>query len=338
MIESILGRVAGGIDLTMDEMAATIEAIMHGAYADEQIALLLTALRAKGESVEEIAGAASAMRKCMTQIRGNRAGLLDTCGTGGDGASTFNISTAAALVAAAAGAVVAKHGNRSITSKSGSSDVLSQLGVNVEARVPQVENCLNQLGICFCYAPLFHQSMKHVAAVRRQLGVPTIFNILGPLCNPASAPYQLIGVGRPELRPLLSAALVELGAKRAVVVHGEDGLDEVTIDGPTSVSEAAGGQVREFLWSPGDFGLSEASKDSMKVDGPQASAAKIQGILDGQLGPSRDIVVLNAAAAIWTAGLESDTQVAAQRAAHAIDTGAARSLLAQLADVSHQAV
>ena len=320
----------------MDEMAEVIGAIMAGNWQDEEIALFLNSLRLKGETVAEIAGAAAAMRTHMTPIRSSREGLIDTCGTGGDGSGTFNISTAAAIVTAAAGVPVAKHGNRSITSKTGSADVLSQLGVNIEASVATVERCLDEVGICFCFAPQLHKSMKNVAVARRQLGVPTIFNMLGPLCNPASAPYQLLGVGKAELRSKLSQALALLGAKRAVVVCGDDGLDEVTISGSTNVSDVRDGVTQELTWRPSDFGIEEASKDSMQVDGPEASAALIREVLGGQPGPPRDIVVLNSAAALWTAGVDQSLEACAERAAAAIGSGAASELLGKLAEASHR--
>ena len=250
MLEATLGRVSAGRDLTTVEMTDALETIMQGRCSESEIALLLTALSAKGETVDEVAGAAAVLRRHMTPIRTKQTGLIDTCGTGGDGSGTFNISTAAALVAAAAGAPVAKHGNRRVTSKTGSADVLATLGVNIDASVEQVEACLDQLGICFCFAPLMHRSMKHVASVRRKLGVPTIFNLLGPLCNPAGAPFQLVGVGKPRFRDLLAEALTKLGTERSLVVHGEDGLDEVTLGGITHVSEAAGGKVSHFTWTP----------------------------------------------------------------------------------------
>ena len=269
----------------MDEMSHAIDQIMQGKCTDEEIGLLLMALRTKGETVDEVAGAADAMRRHMTPIRSDRDDLLDTCGTGGDGAGTFNISTAAALVTAAAGVPVAKHGNRAVSSKTGSADVLAALGVNVEASVEQVETCLEQLGICFCFAPLMHQSMKHVVPVRKKLGVPTIFNLLGPLCNPARAPFQLLGVGRAELRPLLSSALARLGTRRSVVVCGDDGLDEVTLGGATMVSEVVGREVvSEYRWTPDDFGLDVAGPDQMLVETPDESAAMIRGIIAGEPG------------------------------------------------------
>ena len=242
MIESILGRLAAGENLSMDEMTATIEAVMQGQLNDGQIGILLTALRAKGETAQEVAGAAAALRRHMTAIRTTQTGVVDTCGTGGDRSGTFNISTAAAIVVAAAGVPVAKHGNRSITSKSGSADALAELGVNINASLERVEACLDQLGICFCFAPLMHPSMKRVAEVRKKLGMPTIFNLLGPLSNPAGAPFQVVGVGLPDLRPLLAEALQLLGSQRAIVVQGEDGLDEVTLAGPTRVTEVGSGR------------------------------------------------------------------------------------------------
>jgi len=319
----------------MEQAAEAIGLIMDGRCEEEEIARLLVALHRKGETVAEVAGAAMAMRRNMTPIRTSRAVLIDTCGTGGDASGTFNISTAAALVTAAAGVAVAKHGNRAITSRSGSADVLAALGVNVNADVARVEECLEQLGICFCFAPLLHQAMKHVAPVRKRLGTPTIFNILGPLANPARAPFQLLGVGRAELRPLLSEALALLGSQRTLVVHGADGLDEVTLCGATHVTEAASGGLRQFEWTPADFGLSAASLASLQVPGPAESAAVIRGIIEGQRGPTRDVVVLNAAAALWTVDADADPAQCARRAAEAIDTGAARELLGRLVALSN---
>ncbi len=234
-------------------MRATIGLIMRGGCSDDQIARLLTLLAAKGETVDELAGAAAAMRDQMTLIRTKRTGLLDTCGTGGTGSVTFNISTAAALVVAAAGVPVAKHGNRRVTSRSGSADVLSALGVNVAADVPTVEACLDELGICFCFAPLVHQSMKQVAPIRSRLGIPTIFNLLGPLANPARAEFQLLGVGKPRLRPLLAAALARLGVRRAVVVSGDDGLGEVTSAGIDRRDRRCRGRAERTALDAGGF-------------------------------------------------------------------------------------
>ncbi|MDA1054798.1 MAG: anthranilate phosphoribosyltransferase [Planctomycetota bacterium] len=334
-IRAITGRVSGGEDLEMDEMVGVIGSMMDGNWNDDEIGLFLNALRLKGETVAEIAGAARAMRQHMTPIRTTRIGFIDTCGTGGDASGTFNISTAAAIVTAAAGVPVAKHGNRGITSKTGSADVLAELGVNIEASVATVERCLDDVGICFCFAPQLHASMRHVTAARKKLGVPTIFNMLGPLCNPASAPFQLLGVGKPHLRKSLSQALSLLGAKRAVVVCGEDGLDEVTLSGATKVTEVVGHALTELTWQPTDFGLAESGKESMLVNDPQASAAMIREVLSGKAGASRDIVVMNAAAALWTVGVDESLSACAVKTAEAIDSGAANSLLAKLAEASH---
>jgi anthranilate phosphoribosyltransferase len=337
VIEATLEHLTQGSDLSADQVAEAVDLIMQGKCPEAEIAVFLSALRAKGETCEEVAGAARAMRRHMTRIESSRSGLVDTCGTGGDGSGTFNISSAAALDAAAAGVPVAKHGNRRITSKSGSADVLADLGVNVEADVPTVEACLDELGICFCFAPLMHASMRHVAAVRRKMGVPTIFNLLGPLSNPAEAPYQLLGVARDDIRQTMAEALALLGAKHAVVVRGEDGLDEVSLAARTAVIEIVDGKVtREFSWRPEDFGLQTQPLDSMRVETSAESAAVIRAILDGDarasrdIGPSRDIVILNAAAAIWLSGKSDDLTACAELAAAAIVSGAARDLLAQL--------
>lgn len=346
MIEEILGRVSAGEDLALDEMASTIEAIMRGDCSDSEIGLLLTALRAKGETASEIAGAATAMRKVMVPVRYEGGGLLDTCGTGGAGSGTFNISTAAAIVTAAAGVPVAKHGNRSITSKTGSADVLEVLGINVDADVATIEKCLAEVSIGFCFAPHMHPAMRHVSAVRRQLGFPTIFNLLGPLCNPAGAPFQVLGVGRPEVHDILAEALAQLGTERSVTVCGADGLGEVTLSGPTHVIEvgrsvtggnrlASGeGEMKRYQWTPDDFGLPTSSLDDIQVENARESAAMIQEVLSGSPGTARDIVVLNAAAGIWTTGKETDLPTAAALAQEAIDSGAARDTLARWGELS----
>lgn len=320
-------RVAAGTHLSCDEMTEAVDLLMRGLAADDDIGQFLLALRAKGETVEELAGAAAAMRRHMTPIRSSRTALVDTCGTGGDASGTFNISTAAAIVAAASGVAVAKHGNRSITSKSGSANALAALGVRIDAPVATVERCLDELGICFCFAPLLHPAMKHVAPVRQRLGVPTIFNLLGPLCNPASASFQLLGVGRRELRTKLAEALGLLGVKKGVVVSGADGLDEVTLTGPTDVSLVTSSGHEHVVWHPDDFGLEVGALDTLRVDGPAESAAMIELVLRGEPGPARDIVVMNAAAALWTAGHDASLEACARSAAVAIDSGAAAGLL-----------
>jgi len=335
---SLLGRVSAGEDLSQQEMTTAISQVMTGACSEQDIGLLLAALRAKGETVAEVAGAAAAMRQHMTPIRSCHEKLLDTCGTGGGGSRTFNISTTAALVIAAAGVPVAKHGNRSVTSKSGSADVLAQLGVNIEAEIPQVERCLDELGICFCFAPLLHPAMRHVAAVRKKLGVRTIFNLLGPLANPAGASFQLLGVGRPELRPLVASALAMLGTEHALVVSGEDGLGEVTLNGTTHVTEIDAARQQEFAWEPEDFGVERSTLDAITISGPEESAALIRNVLAGQPGPARDIVVLNAAAGLLAARRCSTPLDAARQVAEAIDRGAAAELLERLARLSHEPI
>lgn len=358
MLTTALGQLAAGQSLSMPQMQAVIDEVMQGCVEEKQIALLLTALAHKGETVEEVAGAAAALRKHMTPIRHHRQGVIDTCGPGGHGSGTFNISTAAALVTAAAGVPVAKHGNRSITSKTGSADALAALGVHITAPVSVVEKCLDEIGVCFCFAPSLHSAMKHVAAVRKSLPFRTIFNLLGPLCNPASAPYQLLGVGKPELRPLLAQALAMLGTQRTLVVYGEDGIGEVSLAGPTQVTEVVGGELREFTWTPADFGVGQpfqadipvrqpfqADKEgqpgkpdvrsALLVDTPQQSAELIRRVLAGEPGPPRDIVVINAAAALWTAGYHTDLKSCATAAAEAIDSGQARSTLTRLIEITN---
>ncbi len=336
MIQQAIEWVEARQHLTLSEMSSVIDEVMQGCCSEPQIEQLLVALHNKGETVEELAGAAASLRRHMTPIRSRHPKLLDTCGTGGDRSGTFNISTAAALVTAAAGIPVAKHGNRSITSRSGSADVLAELGVNIQADVPTIERCLDELGICFCFAPLMHPSMKHVATVRRKIGSPTIFNLLGPLCNPAAAQFQLLGVGHPQLRERLAAALCLLGSRRAAVVNGCDGLDEVTLSGPSSVSVIEEGSIQDIVWTPQEFGLAPASLAPLQISGPVESAAMIHTVLSAKSGPARDIVLLNAAAAIWIAQHANSPQEAAAIAADAVDSGAALRLLHQLAEASYR--
>jgi anthranilate phosphoribosyltransferase len=335
LIENALQRVESGEHLSAGEISQVIDAMMLGRVAQQRIAAFLLALRAKGETVEEIAGAAASMRRHMTRIAVNsRTDLVDTCGTGGGGLGTLNISTAAALVVAASGVPVAKHGNRAVTSRSGSADVLAELGVNIEADVDRVADCLEQIGICFCFAPLLHGAMRHVAAVRKELGVPTIFNMLGPLTNPAGADFQLIGVGRPALREKLAGALSILGTRRALVVCGEDGLGEVSISGTTHVTEVTRDGLNRFEWTPDDFDLPRAPLESLKVDSPVESAAAIRDVLAAKPGPRRDVVVANAAAVLWMVGKVDTPAAGTLRAAQAIDSGESARLLARLVEVS----
>jgi len=335
-VEKVVKRIEGGSHFSMDEMRDTIDAVMEGRFDDDHIARLLLGLNRKGPTIAEVAGAAAAMRKHVTPIRSRRTGVLDTCGTGGDGSKTFNISTAAALVVGSAGVPVAKHGNRGVTSRSGSADVLAALGVNIEASRACVEACLDELGICFCFAPLLHPAMKRVAAVRRQLGVSTIFNILGPLANPAGATCQLLGVGRAALRPLLAEALAMLGTERAAVVHGQDGMDEVSLSAATDVTLVAEGQRTELRWTPEEFGLPRCRREDLLVDGPEQSAATILAVLKGQRGPARDMVVANAAAALWTVGRVPSLPAGVDAAAEALDSGSAALLLERLVNSTHR--
>jgi len=334
MFTALLGRASAGEDLSFDEMRQAIGRIMGGACTEGEIATLLTALAAKGETVDELAGAAAAMRKHMTPIRSQRTGILDTCGTGGVSSSLFNVSTAAAIVAAAAGVPVAKHGNRSVTSVTGSADVLEKLGVNIEAPASVVERCLEEAGICFCFARTMHPAMRHVAPVRKKLGIRTIFNLLGPLSNPAGASYQLLGTGLAEQREKLAHALLKLGIERAVLVTGEEALGEVTLAGPTHVTIAENGALRETTWTPEDFGLRTQSLDSLTVASPEQSADLIRRVLSGEHGAAHDMVVLNAAAALWTAGKDASPAACARLAAAAIDSGAARDKLEAFARLS----
>jgi anthranilate phosphoribosyltransferase len=335
MITSLAGRASAGENLSLDEMRAAIGAMMQGTCTEGEIASLLTALAHKGETVDEIAGAAAAMREHMTPIRSQRRNILDTCGTGGTGSKLFNVSTAAAIVAAAAGVPVAKHGNRSVTSKTGSADVLEKLGVKIDAAPAVIERCLNEIGLCFCFARSMHPAMRHVAPVRAKLGMRTIFNLLGPLSNPAGAEFQLLGTGNDELRRKLAQVMLLLGTRRAVLVTGEDRLGEVTLAGKTFLTIAENGAVRELTWTPADFGLKTQPLNSLEVANADESAAIIREVFAGKIGPARDLVVLNAAAALWAARKDASTANCARLAADAIDSGAAQQALAELVKVSN---
>ncbi|HEY2826877.1 MAG TPA: anthranilate phosphoribosyltransferase [Pirellulales bacterium] len=338
MITATLGRLAAGENLSQEEMTTTMDMVMRGHVTDKQIALLLTALHAKGETAEELAGAADSLRKHMTPIRSRHSAVIDTCGTGGSGSKLFNVSTAAALVTGAAGVPVAKHGNRAVTSRTGSADVLGALGVNISADVSCVERCLDELGICFCFAPLLHPSMKRVAEVRSRLGIRTIFNLLGPLCNPANAPFQLMGVGRSELRKTMAEALARLGTQHSAVVNGEGEIGEVTIAGTTEVSEVSkDGSVKEHRWTPADFDLATAQAlEPLFVNNAVESAAVIGRVLAGEAGPARDIVVANAAAALWVVGKTDSLRAGAGLAQQAIDSGTAKELLKRLIEKTNE--
>jgi anthranilate phosphoribosyltransferase len=299
-----------------------------------EMAALLTALRVKGESVSEIVGAARAMHERATPIVTQKRGLLDTCGTGGDRLQTFNISTAAAFVLAACGVPIAKHGNRSVSSSSGSADVLEQLGVNISLTPDQVARCIDELGIGFCFAPLFHGAMKHAAPVRKQLRFRTIFNLLGPLTNPARAEFQLLGTGRIETAQRLARALSELGRAHAFVVCGANQLDEVSLWGHTTAFEVTGGKLIEHRWTAATFGLDECRVEQLQVGSPAESAAVLRHVFQGQPGAARDIVLANAAAGLLAARKADHPRDAVATAAAAIDRGAVIGLAERLAETT----
>lgn len=320
-----------GHDLTVDQTRRLITAMLQGKVGDDPIAELLLALRDKGEAVSELVGAAQAMRQQMTPIAHDREVLLDTCGTGGSGSGTFNISTATALVVAACDVPVAKHGNRRATSRSGSADVLTELGVVIESEPETVAESLANHGICFCFAPKLHPAMRHVVNVRRALGVPTLFNLLGPLCNPAGATHQLLGASSLAAQRKIAAALQQLDTQRALVVRGDDGQDEVTLAAATQVIDVAGRRQQEITWTAESFDLPAAGIDQLQASDPAASAEIIRGLLAGQAGPCRNVVLANAAAALLLVGRCATLPEGVQLAAMAIDSGAAEAKRAALA-------
>lgn len=336
MIREATKTIQSGTSLESAEMTEAMDYIMEGTAKDAEIKSFLVALFEKGETADELTGAAASLRKHMSPIQSNRDSIVDTCGTGGGKTGTFNISTAAAIVAASAGASVAKHGNRKSTSLTGSADVLEVMGVNVDCSVEKVQKCLNQLGICFCFAPLFHPSVKNVSNVRKKLKHRTIFNLIGPLCNPANAKYQVLGAGLGNTRPLLAQALAKLGTERSIVVHSRDGLGEISVSEATDVSEVLGTQVREGQLAPSDFGLEPSSAKLLRANSPSESADVIKRVLEGQLGPQRDIVVANAAAALWISGICDGLLAGAERCARAIDNGQAGEILKELVDMTNK--
>lgn len=321
-------------DLLPMHMCQMMHGILDGACGEVETAALLVALHAKGETADELAAAAAVLREYCMPLAAGRTDVLDTCGTGGDGSCTFNISTATALVAAAAGVPVVKHGNRAMSSRSGSADVLAALGVRVELDAASARRCLERIGMTFCLAPLFHPRMQHVGSVRRRLGVRTLFNCLGPLANPAGAAYQLLGVGRAEWLDRLAAALARLGTRRALLVCGRDGLDEVSLSGPTFVREVAGDQVRAEEWTAEDFGLAPCRLEELRVAGPEESAAVIRAVLQGEEGPARRIVLANTAAALMAAEKVATLPEGVARASEAITSGRAVGVLNDLVALS----
>ena len=335
MIQDAIQQLIAGRDLDRETATAVMDQIMSGEATDAQIGGFLVALRCKGETEDEVAGFTEVMRAKATRISGGRPPLLDTCGTGGDASGTFNISTTAAFVAVGAGCTVAKHGNRAISSRCGSADVLAELGVNIEADPARVGVCLDEAGIGFLFAQSLHGAMKHAIGPRRELGTRTVFNILGPLTNPAGATRHLMGVFAPELTELQARVLRALGSERAFIVHGLDGLDEITLTGPSRVSELDDGEVRTYEIEPGDFGIDRAGAEALKGGDPAENAAILREVLDGGSGPRTDVVLLNAAAALAAAGVAADLAGGVEAARESIASGRARQALDRLVEVSN---
>ena len=329
VVTRAIDAVCAGDHLTADHAAAVLAEIMEGRSGEVQTAAFLIALRAKGETVPELVGLARTMRSLATPVTASRDDLVDTAGTGG-GPSTFNVSTTAALVAAAAGCAVAKHGNRSNTSRCGSADLLEALGVNIELAPEQVGRCIEEVGFGFMFAPRHHAAMAHVVPVRKELGVRTIFNFLGPLTNPAGARRQLLGVSDRHYQETIAEALVGLGSVRALVVAAEDGLDELSISSRTRVVEVAEGRTEEWFVEPGELGLAEADLSEVAGGSPEENAAASRAVLEGERGPRRDLVLLNAGAAIYAGGRAGSLAEGVEKATAAVDSGAARELLERL--------
>lgn len=331
MMTALLTRLVAGESLTTPEAAQVMQTIMAGEATPAQIGAVVTALRMKRETPEEIAGFAQAMRENAVRVCPTRTPLLDTCGTGGDGCDTFNISTAAAFVAAAAGIGIAKHGNRAMSGRCGSADVLSALGVEMSLEPKRVEECIDRVGIGFLFAPNHHPAMRHAAAPRRELGIRTIFNLLGPLTNPSGAAYQVIGVYDEALCPMLAEVLRRLGCQGAMVVHGQDGLDEISTTAPTRISTLKNSEVTTELVAPDTFGLPVASLDALRGgDSPEENATILRRILEGEPGAKRDIVCVNAAASLQVAGVASTWRDGIAMAQEMLDSGRALVVLERL--------
>ena len=331
-----LSRVIDHREIFHDEMLHVMRMIMSGEMSPVMMAALITGLRVKKETIGEITAAAQVMREFSTKVNvKDKTHLVDIVGTGGDGSHTFNISTCAMFVAAAAGAKVSKHGGRSVSSKSGSADVMESLGVNINLSPESIALCIEQVGMGFMFAPNHHPAMKNVAPIRKELGVRTIFNILGPLTNPASAPNILMGVFHPDLVGIQVRALQRLGAEHALVVYGKDGMDEISLGAATVVGELKNGQITEYEIHPEDFSLPMASNRALQVETPEQSKAMLLGVLDNQLGAARDIVILNAGAALYAANVANSIQSGIDLARTALETGAAKARLQQLISITH---
>ena len=336
MIQEAIGKVVEGVPLSAREAETAMAEIMQGQATPAQIAGLVIGLRMKGETPDEVHGFAQAMRRHGVRLAARRTPVTDTCGTGGDGKHTLNISTGAALVAAGTGLAVAKHGNRAMSSKAGSADVLESLGVKVDAAPPVVQKCLDETGICFCFAPVFHPAMKHAGPPRKEMGVRTIFNVLGPLTNPAGASVQIIGVARKDLLELEARALAKLGTGRSLVVHSRDGLDELTTTAQTRAILVQGHSVvRRMVLNPRSLGFKRATLSDLAGGSPQENAAALKRVLKGEKGAFRDSVIFNAAAVCWLAKTVKSVKAGAELAAQALDSGAALSKLERLAEASN---
>lgn len=336
MIQEAIQKVIAGNSLTEEEMVCTMNTIMEGKATDAQIACLLTALRLKGETIAEITGAARVMRDKATPVPTKHSLVVDTCSTGGSGQNSFNISTTAAFVVAGAGVPVAKHGNRGVTRQSGSANVLAALGVNIEIAPEHVGRCIDEVGIGFLFAPMLQGAMKYAIGPRREIGIRTIFNALGPLTNPAGAQAQVLGVYAPELTETHANVLNNLGCRNAFVVHGNDGLDEITTTTTTQVSELANGTVKTYTLEPTELGIPRADAASLVGGAPEVNAEITQNILNGETGARRDIVVLNAAAAIVAGGKAENLETGLELARNSIDTGKALEKLEGLKAKSNQ--
>ncbi|MEK7702529.1 MAG: anthranilate phosphoribosyltransferase [Nitrospirota bacterium] len=336
MIKEAIAKVVERIDLSETEAEETMREIMEGAATSAQIAAYTTALRMKGECLSEICGSAKVMREKSTKIRVGDPNVVDTCGTGGDGSRTFNISTTVAFVLAGAGVTVAKHGNRSVSSLCGSADVLKALGVKIDLPVDRVEDCINKIGIGFLFAPLFHSAMKYAAIPRQEIGIRTLFNILGPLTNPAGASVQVMGVFSRMLTDMLAQVLVNLGSRHCFVVHGSGGLDEISISGNSQIAEGKDGRVASYFITPEELGLPIGKQEELLGGGPDENAVILRSVLKGEKGPKRNIVLMNAAPALVAVGLSRNLKEAVTVAEEAIDSGNAEEKLSLLCEVTNR--
>lgn len=332
MLQEAIKAIVQGENLSEDEARQAMDQVMGGQATPAQIGAFLVGLRLKGETVDEITGFARSMRERALPFSTRYHTFVDTCGTGGDGRGTFNISTMAALVVAACGLPVAKHGNRSVSSSCGSAEVLEALGVRVNLTPPEAAACLDQVGITFLFAPAFHLAMKHAAGPRKELGIRTVFNLLGPLTNPAAAPAQVLGVYEAILTEIVAEVLGKLGSRRALAVHGSDGMDEVTVTGPTKISELRDGQVVTYFISPEDLGLARWPAADLRGGLPEYNAGVLRAVLEGKPGAARDITLINAACALVAGEAAADLREGVAAAARAIDSGAALAKLEELVD------